>query len=205
MPAAPLWDPDEWSCLLPTGTSLLASWLPLHPLPHHPHGQPTILWSQWYWPLLLWQLALAEAFLWGHPPAGAGGFCAVHVSAAGLAGTYLSFLCLHSCHCSQGPHSFWAKESIVHLCLTSYSGGHCLWQLQFSLYPYVRGSIHAVQQRCLGPELYHHTPPEPIHLQSSQWESETSPKRCPEWAQAHGCGRRWGSQVKGNIPLRLGN
>lgn len=60
------------------------------------------------------------------------------------------------------------RKSILHLCLTSHSGDHHLRQLHFPLHSYVRGSIHAAQQRCLRPELYHHTPPNPVYLQPPQ-------------------------------------
>lgn len=80
---------------------LLASWVSLCPLPLHPHGQPTTLWPQWYCPLLLSPWALPEALLWRHLPTGAAGFRAIHVSVAGLAGTDLSSLYLHSFHRSQ--------------------------------------------------------------------------------------------------------
>lgn len=199
-----LWDPDGWSCLSPTWAGFLASWVSLCPLPLHPHDQPTTLWPQWYCSLLLWQLALPEALLWRPLPTGAAGFRAIHVSVTGLAGTDLSFLYLHPFHCSQGPHNCWVKESVLHLCFTPYSGDHLLQQFHFSWHPSARDSVHAVQQRGLDPELYHHAPPETVHLQSLQWEGEVSPERWPQVELTHGCETPWGSRVKGDIPTRVG-
>ena len=184
--------------------NFLASWVSLCPLPLHPHGQPTGLWPQWYCSLLLGQLALPEALLWRHLHPGAAGFRAILISVAGLTGTDLNFLYLHSFHCSQGPHNSWVKESILHLCFTPYSGDHLSQQFHFSRHPSARDSVHAVQQRGLGPELYHHAPPETGHLQSLQWEGEVSPERCPQVELTHGCKTPWGSHVKGYIPTRLG-
>lgn len=98
----------------------------------------------------------------------------------------------------------WVKESILHLCFTPYSGDHLLQQLHFSRHPSARDSVHAVQQRGLGPELYHHAPPETVHLQPLQWEGEVSSERCPQVELTHGCETPWGSCVKGNIPTRVG-